>query len=84
MGIFKRKQPQAFPGSCVYACLKDKCPKWKIMETRYWNPKTQQNTTETSGACSDVWLVTIAAQIREELTTIRMNLSGPFHGKQGD
>jgi len=68
MSLFKRKEkkPQVtISPSCVYDCLKEKCPKWVVLTQNY--EVNGKKETKQIGKCSEAWAVALLVEIRQTL-----------------
>ena len=61
MLFWKKKMPELT--DCVYFCLKEKCPKWVILNNII-TLDNGQTETKTEGRCAIAWIPTLLVELK--------------------
>jgi len=73
----KNKKSPVFNFSCVYNCIKEKCPLWITLTRTYTitdpNTKEIKKENKEEGACSHRWIALLLLEIRQEFTHGNIN-----------
>ncbi len=65
-GLFKKKERDVIIPSCVYNCLKEKCPKWVVL-TDTITLEGGGEEKKLVGRCADAWQVYLMVEIIQAL-----------------
>jgi hypothetical protein len=65
--MFGKKGQDIVVTSCVYNCLKEKCPLWAVLNTTYQDEKTGEPKVKSEGRCSIAWLPTLLVELRQAI-----------------
>jgi len=62
--MFKKPQSQIVVTSCVFNCLKEKCPKWVVL-TNIIEAKGGESKEIHEGRCAEAWTPMLLVEIKE-------------------
>jgi len=68
----KKQDKEIIMASCVYSCLKEKCPKWVTLTTLVKIEGQDKLQPKLEGKCADVWKVILMVELRQAIEGLKI------------